>query len=92
MKFLPVMPIVKKLEAKKKTKHFSNIDKCHNFVRNYRDLSIKIPKRGILNTNIYAKFQVNPLILNLLNGNEVRRTDGQTDGRTYDGQPHGRST
>ena len=46
--------IIKELEAKN---HFLTIDKCHNSVRNYQNLPINNPKRDILDTNAYAKFE-----------------------------------
>ena len=44
--------IVKELEAKI---YFLYIDKCHNSVINYRNLSINNAKRDLVGTNAYAK-------------------------------------
>ena len=52
--FIMILRIVKGLEAKN---HFLTIDKCHNSVINYRNLPINNPKRDILETNAYAKFE-----------------------------------
>ena len=49
-----ILQIVKELEAKK---HFLYIDKCRNSVINYQNLSFKNPKRDIVGTNAYAKFE-----------------------------------
>ena len=49
-----VLLLVKELEAKK---HFLYIDKCHNSVINHRNLPIIDPKRDIVGTNAYAKFE-----------------------------------
>ena len=38
-------------------KPFLTIDECHNSVINYRNLPINNPKRDILDTNAYAKFE-----------------------------------
>ena len=39
-------------------KPFLYIDKCHNSVKNYGNLSINNdPKRDIVDTNVYAKFE-----------------------------------
>ena len=54
-----ILQIVKELEAKN---HFLTIDECHNSVINYRNLPINNPKRDILDTNAYAKFEWNPFI------------------------------
>ena len=37
--------------------HFLYIDKCHNSVINYGNLPINDPKRDIVDTNAYAKFE-----------------------------------
>ena len=49
----------KELAAKN---HFLHIDKCHNFMINYRNLPINNPKRDIVGTNAYAKFEWNQFI------------------------------
>ena len=38
-------------------KHFLYIDKCHNSVINYQNSPINNPKRDIVGTNAYAKFE-----------------------------------
>ena len=43
--------IVNELKAKN---HFLYSDKCHNSVRNYRNLPINNPKRDIVGTNAYV--------------------------------------
>ena len=53
------LQIVKELEAKN---HFLYIDKCQNSVINYENLPIYNPKRDIVDTNAYAKFEWNPWI------------------------------
>ena len=45
--------IEKELEAKN---HFWYIDKCHNSVINNRNLPINNPKRDIVGTSAYVKF------------------------------------
>ena len=57
--FIIILQIVKELEA---NKHFLYIDKCHNSVIYYRNLPINNPKRGIVGTNAYAKFEWNSFI------------------------------
>ena len=49
-----ILQIIRELEAEN---HFWCIDKCHNSVINYRNLSINNPKRDIVGTNAYAKFE-----------------------------------
>ena len=49
-----IFQIVKELEAKN---HFLYIDKCHNSVITYGNLPINDPKRDIVGTNAYAKFE-----------------------------------
>ena len=39
--------------------HFMYIDKCHNSVVNYGNLPINNPKRDVVGTNAYAKFDWN---------------------------------
>ena len=51
-----ILQIVKELDAKN---HFMYIDKCHNSVVNYGNLPINNPKRDIVGTNAYAKFECN---------------------------------
>ena len=54
-----ILQTVKELEAKNQ---FLYIDKCHNSVINYRNLPINNPKRDIIGTNAYAKFEWNPFL------------------------------
>ena len=49
-----ILQIVKELEAKN---HVLYNDKCHNSVINVRNLPINNPKRDIVETNAYAKFE-----------------------------------
>ena len=71
-----ILQKAKELEAKN---NFLYIDKCHNSVMNYRNLLINNPKRDIVGTNAYAKFnEIRLQIIKLSSGNEVR-----TDGRSY---------
>ena len=46
----------------RRQKPFLYIEKCHNSVINYRNLPINNPKRDIVGTNAYAKFERNPFI------------------------------
>ena len=54
-----ILQVVKELEARNR---FLYIDKCHNSVKNERNLPINNPKQDIFGTNAYAKFEGNPLI------------------------------
>ena len=49
-----ILQIVKELEAKN---HFLHIDMCHYSVINHENLPINNPKRDIVGTNAYAKFE-----------------------------------
>ena len=51
-----ILQIEKELEAKK---HFLYIDKTHNSGINYGNSPINNPKRDIVGTNAYAKFERN---------------------------------
>ena len=71
-------------------KPFMYIDKSHNSVKNYQNLPINNPKRDIVVTNAYAKFECNPLI-----NTEVIERKRSADGRVYglrtDGQCDGQT-
>ena len=47
-----ILQIAKKLEA-----NITFLYKCHNSVMNYQNVPINNPKRNIVDTNAYAKFE-----------------------------------
>ena len=72
-----ILQIVKDLEAKN---HFLYIAKCHYSVINYQNLPINNPKRNIVGTNAYAKFEPNPFINTCTQVIEKKQS---ADGWTY---------
>ena len=76
-----ILQIVEELEAKN---HFLTTDKCHNSVINYRNMPINNPKRDILDTNAYAKFECKSVYKYLSYRMETKC--GWTDIWTMDGR------